>query len=90
MTAGSRGFQHLRLDVLELDGEGSFDRTTRILIIRRSYCCQKYVYPFLTKGIGMRGPGIDLRGVSYAACTGHASSSCVIIQSNRNHKYRFA
>jgi Family of unknown function (DUF6088) len=62
MTAGSRGFQHLRLDVLELDREGCFDRTTSILIIRRSYFCQNYVYTFLTKGIGMRGPGIELKG----------------------------
>jgi hypothetical protein len=49
MTAGSRGFQHLRLDVLELDSEGCFDRTTSILIILRSLFCQKYVYLFLTK-----------------------------------------
>ena len=61
MTAGSRGFQHPRLDVLELDREGCLDRTTSILIIRRSYFCQNYVYVFLTKGTNMRGPGIDLK-----------------------------
>jgi Family of unknown function (DUF6088) len=58
MTAGS---QHLRLDVLELDSEGCFDRTTSNLIIRRSYFCQNYVCKFLTNGIIMRGPGIDLK-----------------------------
>jgi Family of unknown function (DUF6088) len=47
--------------VLELDSEGCFDRTTINLIIRRSYFCQNYVYAFLTNGIDMRGPGIDLK-----------------------------
>ena len=33
----------------------------RFLALRGLQFCQKYVYAFLTKGIAMRGPGIDLK-----------------------------
>ena len=33
----------------------------RVFIVRGLHFCQNYVYVFLTKGIGMRGLGIDLK-----------------------------
>jgi Family of unknown function (DUF6088) len=33
----------------------------RVFIVRGLHFCQNYVYVFLTKGINMRGPGIDLK-----------------------------
>jgi Family of unknown function (DUF6088) len=35
--------------------------TARILFVRGSYFCQNYVYTFLTKGINLRGRGINLK-----------------------------
>jgi hypothetical protein len=90
MAARFRGFQHLRLDALELDSEGCFDRTTCIPIIRRSLFLSEICIHISDNSMGMLGLRIDLRGVSRAACTRHNSPNCTIIQANRNYEYRFA